>query len=184
MEHVIEDELVTLRPEILSGIESMSREMSLIETLKVSKKVFSELDEVKLTSKEMAKPSSKETSDIYLMPELSIHHASARKITDIVFYPNDPFTKSFSENIRHQFFGNDISFPTIKILLNRLNSELRNSNYDSIEAYLPEQVVDDGVLRVQFKKNSGMVGDTQEKINKEMSGYKILLMGLGLVCCL
>ena len=184
MEQIIEDELVTLRPDILAGIESISREMSLFETLKVSKKVFSELDEVKLTSKEMAKPSSKETSDIYLMPELSIHHASTRKITDIVFYPNDPFTKSFSENIRHQFFGNDISFPTIKILLDRLNSELRNSNYDSIEAYLPEQVVNDGVLRVQFKKFPDMVGDTQEKINKEMSGYKILLMGLGLVCCL
>jgi len=49
---------------------------------------------------------------------------------------------------------------------------------------LPEQVVNDGVLRVQFKKFSDRVGDTQEKINKEMSGYKVLLMGLGLVCCL
>ncbi len=72
----------------------------------------------------------------------------------------------------------------MKILLDRLNSELRNSNYDSIEAYLPEQVVNDGVLRVQFKKFPDRVGDTQEKINKELSGYKILLMGLGLVCCL
>ena len=154
------------------------------ETLKVSKKGFSGLDEVGLTSKKMAKPSSKETSDIYLMPELSINHASTRKITDIVFYPYDPFTKSFSENIRHQFFGNDISLPTKKILLNRLNSELRNSNYDSIEAYLPEQVVNDGVLRVQFKKFPDIVVETQEKFDKEMSGYKILLMGLGLVCCL
>ena len=184
MEQIIEDELVTLRQDILAGIESESGEMSLFETLKVSKKVYSELDEVKLTSKEMAKPSSKETSDIYLMPELSIRHASTRKITDITFHPNDPFTKSFSENIRHQFFGNDISFPTIKILLNRLNSELKNSNYDSIEAYLPEQVVNDGVLRVKFKKFAGRIGDTQEKINKEMAGYKILLMGLGLFCCL
>ncbi len=132
----------------------------------------------------MVNLSSKEMSDIYLMPELSIRHASTRKITDIVFHPNDPFTKSFSENIKHQFFGNDISFRTIKILLDRLNSELRNSNYDSIEAYLPEQVVNDGVLRVQFKKFPDRVGDTQEKINKEMSGYKFLLMGLGLVCCL
>ena len=178
MEQIIEDELVTLRPDILAGIEGISREMNLFETLKVSKKVFSELDEVKLNTKEMAKPRSKETPDIYLMPELSIHHASTRKITDIVFYPNDPFTRSFSENIRHQFF------PTIKILLNKLNSELRNSNYDSIGAYLPEQVVNDGVLRVQFKKFPDMVGDTQEKINKGLSGYKFLLMGMGLVCCL
>ena len=176
MEQIVEDELVTLRPDILAGIDSISREMNLFETLKVSKKVFSELDKVKLTSKE--------TSDIFLMPELSIRHASTRKITDIVFYPNDPFTKSFSENIRHQFFGNDISFQTKKILLNRLNSELRNSNYDSIEAYLPEQVVNDGVLRIQFKKFPDRVGDTQEKTNKEMLGYKILLMGLGLVCCI
>ena len=158
--------------------------MSLFEPLKVSKKVFSEFDEVKLISKEMVKPSSKEMSDIYLMPELSIRHASIRKITDIVFYPNDPFTKSFSENIRHQFFGNDISFRTIKILLNQLNSELRNSNYDSIEAYLPEQVVNDGVLRVQFREFPDVVWDTQEKINKEILGYKSLLIGLGLVCCL
>tara|TARA_B100000575_G_scaffold294133_1_gene308191 strand:+ start:3365 stop:4873 length:1509 start_codon:yes stop_codon:yes gene_type:complete len=184
MEQIVEDELVTLRPDILAGIESVSGEMSQFETLKVPKKVFSEFDQVKVTSKEMAKPNSKETSDIYLMPELSIHHASTRKITDIVFYPNDPFTKSYSENIRHQFFGNDISFATIKILLNRLNSELRNSNYDSIEAYLPEQIVNGGVLRVQFKNRPDKVGDTQEKINKEISGYKILLMGLGLVCCL
>ena len=184
MEQIIEDELVTLRPDILAGIDGISREMNLFETLKVSKKVLSESDEVKLTSKKMANPSSKETSDIYLMPELSISHASTRKITDIVFDPNDPFTKSFSENIKHQFFGDDISFQTIKILLDRLNSELRNSNYDSVEAYLPEQVVNDGVLIVQFKKSPVRVGDTQEKINKVMPGYKFLLMGLGLVCCL
>ena len=62
--------------------------------------------------------------------------------------------------------------------------KLRNSNYDAIEAYFPEQVVNDGVLRVEFKRSPDMVGDTEEKTNKEMSGYKILLMGLGLVCCL
>ena len=39
MEQIIEDELVTLRPDILAGIES-EREMNLFETLKVSKKVF------------------------------------------------------------------------------------------------------------------------------------------------
>ena len=37
MGQIIEDELVTLRPDILAGLESISREMSLFETLKVSK---------------------------------------------------------------------------------------------------------------------------------------------------
>ena len=43
MEQIIEDELVTLRPDILAGIDSISREMSLFETLKVSKKDLSVL---------------------------------------------------------------------------------------------------------------------------------------------
>ena len=184
MEQIVEDELVTLRPDILAGIEGISGEVSFFETLKVSKKVFSEFDEIKLISKKIANPSSEETPDIYLTPELSIHHASTRKITDIVFHPNDPFTKSFSENIRNQFFGNEISFRTIKILLSRLNSELRNSNYDSVEAYLPEQIMNDGVLRIQFRKFFNKVASSQEKIDKEMSVYKILLIGLGLACCL
>ena len=70
--------------------------------------------------------------------------------------------------LRNTFKNNNISFRTIKILLDRLNSELKNSNYDSIEAYLPDQVVNDGVLRVQFKKFPDRVANTQEKINKEM----------------
>ena len=184
MEQIVEDELVTLRPDILSGTDDVSREMGLFESLKVSNKVFSEFDEVKFTSKKTAKLYSNYASDIYLMPELSIHHASTRKITDIVFYPNDPFKKSFSEDIKHEFFGNDISFRTIKILLNRLNSELINANYDSIEAYLPEQVVTAGILRIQFKKFSNKVGGPQEKIKKEILGHKVLLMGLSLFCCL
>ena len=158
--------------------------MDLFESLKVSKQVFSEFDEVELTSKKIAKPTSKETSDIYLMPELSIHHGSTRKITDVVFYPNDPFTKSFSEKIKHQFFGNEISFQTIEILLNKLNSELRNANYNSIEAYLPEQVVNAGSLRVQFRENSEKISSPRKKIDKDISGYKFLLIGLGLACCL
>ena len=184
MGKIVEDELVTLRPDILAGIENKSREMGLFESLKVSKKVFSEFNEAKLTSKKMAKLSSEETSDIYLMPELSIYHASTRKITDILFHPNDPFTESFSENIKHQFFGNDISFQTIRMLLNSLNSELRNANYDSIEAYLPEQVVNAGVLRIQFRKISEKVRGTQEKVSKELLAYKTLLISLGLACCL
>ena len=68
--------------------------------------------------------------------------------------------------------------------LNRLNSELRNANYDSIEAYLPEQVVNAGILKVQFRKFSANVGSSQEKINKDISSYKIPLIWLGLVCCL
>ena len=79
MEQIVEDELVTLRPDILDGIENISREMDLFKILKVSKEVFSEFDEAQLTSNKMAKPSSKETSDIYLMPELSIHHGSTKK---------------------------------------------------------------------------------------------------------
>ena len=73
MEQIVEDELVTLRPDILAGIEGISGEVSFFETLKVSKKVFSEFDEIKLISKKIAKPSSEETPDIYLTPELSIH---------------------------------------------------------------------------------------------------------------
>ena len=184
MEQIVEDELVTLRPDILAGVENKGREMDLFRTLKVSKKVFSEFDEFQLASKKIAKPSSKETSDIYLMPELSIHHGSTRKITDLVFYPNDPFKKSYSENIKHEYFGNDISFQTIETLLERLNLELRNANYNSIEAYLPEQVVDAGILRIQFRKFSEKVDGTQEKINKDISSYSIPLIWLGLACCL
>ena len=184
MEQLVEDELVTLRPDILAGIDNISRELDLFESLKVSKEVFSEFEKVELTSKKIDKPSSKEISDIYLMPELSIHHGSTRKITDVVFYPNDPFTKSFSEKIKHQFFGNEISFQTIEILLNKLNSELRNANYNSIEAYLPEQVVNAGSLKVQFRENLKKISSPRKKIAKDISGYKFLLVGLGLVCCL
>ena len=132
----------------------------------------------------MENPSSKETQDIYLTPDLSIHHSSPRKITDIIFYPNNPFSKSFSENIKNQFFGNDISTQRIEILLKRLNSELRDANYNSIESYLPEQVIKAGVLKIQFRKISKKADTSQVKIKKGMSAFEFLLIGFGLACCL
>ena len=184
MEKIVEDELVTLRPDILNGVKNFSKETDAFETLRVTKKVLSDLDEVKLTSKKMENPSSKETQDIYLTPDLSIHHSSPRKITDIIFYPNNPFSKSFSENIKNQFFGNDISTQRIEILLKRLNSELRDANYNSIESYLPEQVIKAGVLKIQFRKISKKADTSQVKIKKGMSAFEFLLIGFGLACCL
>ena len=51
MEKIVEDELVTLRPDILNGVKNFSKETDAFETLRVTKKVLSDLDEVKLTSK-------------------------------------------------------------------------------------------------------------------------------------
>ena len=67
-------------------------------------------------------------------------------------------------------------FIILLISISPLNAQTINLN---------SMVVKEPKLKgVQFKEFPVMVGDTQEKINKEMSGYKILLMGLGLVCCL
>ena len=184
MDQVVEDELAMLRPSILTGIDNVSSELNLFESLKIKRKVFSVSDEVRLTPQKMAKSSLNEASAIYLTPELSIQHASTRKITNVVFYPNNPFTKSFSDSIKHQFFGKEISFRTIEILLGRLNAELTNANYASIEAYFPEQVVNAGVLKIHFRKIFEKVDSSQENTQKEISGLKIFAIGLGLACCL
>ena len=65
-----------------------------------------------------------------------------------------------------------------------MTSKMPGANYKSIEAYLPEQVVDDGILRIEFRKFLEKVDGSKKIISKEISGHKILLIGLGLVCCL
>ena len=102
----------------------------------------------------------------------------------MVFHPRNPFTDKFSEKIKYLFLGENISFSTTRIILERLNTELKNANYDSIEAYFPEQLVKDGVLRVQFRKVKNKDENLNANIEKKFSDFNFLIIGAGLVCCI
>ena len=71
----------------------------------------------------------------------------------------------------------------MKTLLNRLNAELKNANYDSIEAYLPKQKINAGVLKIQFRKSTEMVDSSATEAKIRTSAFEVLLIGLGLACC-
>ena len=184
MEQIVEDELITLRPKILAGMENKNEFFDFYEPIQVTDRVHDEFEKAKSVTEKQVKTKVEETRNFYLSPKLSIHYASARKITDIVFHPRNPFTHKFSENMKYQFLGEPISFGTERIILERLNLELQNANYDSIEAYFPKQIVEDGVLRVQFRKVKKDDDSHSTDNQKGASIFQYFLVGAGLVCCI
>ena len=184
MKQIVEDELITLRPEILADVGQKNRETEFFEPIQLKTKSFHELEGADFNPKNLVNKKLATTHNIYLTSELSIHHSSVRKIADLVYYPKSPFTEEFSENIKYQFFGEEISFRTARIILERLNKELHNANYEKIEAYYPKQIVKDGVLRIQFRKVQKDDYVSKNNYEKGFPSLRYLLIAAGLVCCI
>jgi hypothetical protein len=184
MKQTVEDELITLRPEILAGMEHKEMALPIFETIQLKAKGNHEFESGDLNSKKLNKKKLEATHNIYVTPELSIHQNSVRKITEVIFHPKNPFTDKFSKNVKYQFLGEEISYKTARVILTQLNLELQNANYNSIEAYFPEQLVKNGVLRVQFRKVKNDGDRYNVKNKKEFSVFQLLLIGAGMVCCI
>ena len=184
MKHIVEDELITLRPKILDEIEHKNEEPVFFKPILLKTKNYHEFPSANSNQKKQNSTELSVKHHISITPELSIHQTSIRKITDMVFHPRNPFTDKFSEKIKYLFLGENISFSTTRIILERLNTELKNANYDSIEAYFPEQLVKDGVLRVQFRKVKNKDENLNANIEKKFSDFNFLIIGAGLVCCI
>ena len=184
MEKIVEDELVTLRPEILAGIGKKNDVFEFFEPIQITERVHGEFEGAKAPLKNPIDTKLSETHYLYLTPELSIAHTSVRKITDIVYQPANPFTGYFSENIKYQFFGEKISVKTARTIIQQLNLELRNANYKEIEAYFPKQIVKDGVLQVQFRKVQKKVDSPKKDKMEKIRALRYLLIGAGVFCCI
>ena len=147
LDKAVEDELVTLRPQILSEVNADENKEGVFNPVLSSPDPIGAepKEEIVLTAAALPSPSV-----IRLAAGLSIANGSPRRFSGIAFTENTILQPEVLDEIEGRVIGQDITLENIKAALEAVNKAYEEAGYELSRALLPEQVITDGQLKIQL----------------------------------
>ena len=149
MERAVEDELITLRPDILAGVEQTDNAEQPFDALVPEATPLDDTarQEVQLVSDN---DRAREGASINLTRGLKLSDLSPRQFTGLDLDKNDLLPQQVVDDIEAKMIGQEISLGSIKAVIEAVNEAFKEQEYELSRALLPEQIITDGRLRLQL----------------------------------
>ena len=149
MERAVEDELITLRPDILAGVEQTDNAEQPFDALVPDATPLDDTarQEVQLGSDN---DRAREGASINLTRGLKLSDLSPRQFTGLDLYKNDLLPQQIVDDIEAKMIGQEISLGSIKAVIEAVNEAFKEQEYELSRALLPEQIITDGRLKLQL----------------------------------
>ena len=148
MERAVEDELITLRPDILAGVEQTDNAEQPFDALVPEATPLDDTarQEVQLVSDN---DRAREGASINLTRGLKLSDLS-RQFTGLDLDKNDLLPQQVVDDIEAKMIGQEISLGSIKAVIEAVNEAFKEQEYELSRALLPEQIITDGRLKLQL----------------------------------
>lgn len=149
MERAVEDELVTLRPDILAGVEQADNAELPFDALvpEVTPLDDTARQEIQLVSDN---DRARKGASINLTRGLNLSDLSPRQFTGLDLDKNDLLPQKVVDDIEAKMIGQEISLGSIKAVIEAVNKAFKEQEYELSRALLPEQIITDGRLKLQL----------------------------------
>ena len=149
MERAVEDELITLRPDILAGVEQTDNAEQPFDALVPEATPLDDTarQEVQLVSDN---DRAREGASINLTRGLKLSDLSPRQFTGLDLDKNDLLPQQVVDDIEAKMIGQEISLGSIKAVIEAVNEAFKEQEYELSRALLPEQIITDGRLKLQL----------------------------------
>ena len=149
MERAVEDELITLRPDILAGVEQTDNAEQPFDALVPESTPLDDTarQEVQLVSDD---DRAREGASINLTRGLKLSDLSPRQFTGLDLDKNDLLPQQVVDDIEAKMIGQEISLGSIKAVIEAVNEAFKEQEYELSRALLPEQIITDGRLKLQL----------------------------------
>ena len=149
MERAVEDELITLRPDILAGVEQADNAELPFDALVPEATPLDDTarQEVQLVSDN---DRAREGASINLTRGLMLSDLSPRQFTGLDLDTNDLLPQQIVDDIEAKMIGQEISLGSIKAVIEAVNEAFKEQEYELSRALLPEQIITDGRLKLQL----------------------------------
>ena len=149
MERAVEDELITLRPDILAGVEQADNAELPFDALVPEATPLDDTarQEVQLVSDN---DRAREGASINLTRGLKLSDLSPRQFTGLDLDKNDLLPQQVVDDIEAKMIGQEISLGSIKAVIEAVNEAFKEQEYELSRALLPEQIITDGRLKLQL----------------------------------
>ena len=167
LKRVIEDELITLRPDILAGADSSSAAEQPFEPLVPEIAPLNdtaEQDVALISDNDRARAGA----SINLTRGLQLTDLSPRQFTGLDLDKNELLPQQVVDDIEAKMIGQEISLGSIKAVIEAVNEAFKNEEYELSRALLPEQVISDGRLKLQLVQTT--IGQIEIEDHDRMSG--------------
>ena len=149
MQRAVEDELITLRPDILAGVEATENAEQPFEALAPELTPLDDTaqDDIQLVSDD---DRAREGASINLTRGLQLSDLSPRQFTGLDLDKNDLLPQHVVDDIEAKMIGQEISLGSIKAVIEAVNEAFREEEFELSRALLPEQIITDGRLKLQL----------------------------------
>ncbi len=167
LEKAVMDELVALRPQILSEINADENKEGVFSPVLTSPEPIGSETEKKII---LSSPAIPKPAIIRLAAGLHIANGSPRRFTGIEFTENTILQPEVLDEIEGRVIGQDITLETIKATLDAVNEAYKDAGFELSRALLPEQTITDGQLKIQLVQTKiGKI--TFENANRLKEGF-------------
>ena len=149
VERAVEDELITLRPDILAGVENTDNAEQPFESL-VPEAI--PLDDTAQQDVQLISDNdrAREGASINLTRGLKLSDLSPRQFTGLDLDKNELLPQQVVDDIEAKMIGQEISLGSIKAVIEAVNEAFKEQEYELSRALLPEQIITDGRLKLQL----------------------------------
>lgn len=172
----VEDELISLRPDILAGTQKTLTVEAPFEPLVPE---LAPVDDTADREIELVSDNdrAREGAFINLTQGLQLTDTSPRQFTGLNLGQNDLLPAEVVASIEAKMIGQEISLGSIKAVIEAVNEAFKEEGFELSRALLPEQVISDGRLTLQLVQTT--IGDIQIE-NRTRMDEAFIFQHLGL----
>ena len=170
----IEDELVTLRPDILAEVNGESSDAEVFDPIIATPEPISDNISAPITLRAEEVPAP---NDILISRGLKIASTSPRRFSGLVYTENTVLPQRILDEIEGRMIGQEITLETIKAALEAVNDAYKEEGYELSRAMLPEQTITDGKLTIQLVQTriGKITFENRERLSEEFLRKNLLL---------